>query len=82
MATTDKQNEINELLEKRQYWWWAEKARSPRIDYLRKAVWSKVFTFQGSKWMNMAPYYTPRYLKNQKQSQSHIPFHMPKPLKM
>ncbi|MBL0731232.1 MAG: formate acetyltransferase [Desulfosarcina sp.] len=30
-----------ELLEKRQYWWWAEQARSPRIDYLRKAVWSK-----------------------------------------
>ncbi len=41
MATTDKQSEINELLEKRQFWWWAEKARSPRIDYLRKAVWSK-----------------------------------------
>jgi hypothetical protein len=39
MAT--KKEELNELLEKRQYWWWAEKARSPRLDYLRKAVWSK-----------------------------------------
>jgi len=39
MAT--KKEELNELLEKRQYWWWAEKARSPRVDYLRKAIWSK-----------------------------------------
>ena len=39
MAT--KKEELNELLEKRQYWWWAEKARSPRLDYLRKAIWSK-----------------------------------------
>ena len=39
MAT--KKEELTELLEKRQYWWWAEKARSPRLDYLRKAVWSK-----------------------------------------
>ena len=39
MAT--KNEELNELLEKKQYWWWAEKARSPRLDYLRKAVWSK-----------------------------------------
>jgi len=41
MATTPKQQELQELLDKRQYWWWAEKARSPRIDYLRKAAWSK-----------------------------------------
>ncbi len=30
-----------ELLEKGEYWNWAEKARSPRMDYLRKAIWSK-----------------------------------------
>ncbi len=30
-----------ELYDARQYWWWAEKKRSPRLDYLRKAVWSK-----------------------------------------
>ena len=30
-----------ELSDARQYWWWAEKARSPRLNYLRKAVWSK-----------------------------------------
>ena len=47
MAT--KKEELNELLEKRQYWWWAEKARSPRIDYLRKAVWSKAP--KGSAWL-------------------------------
>ncbi len=43
MATIkkDKEAELQELLDKRQYWWWAEQARSPRIDYLRKAVWSK-----------------------------------------
>ncbi len=35
------EKETQELLEKREYWKWAEKTRSPRIDYLRKAVWSK-----------------------------------------
>ena len=30
-----------ELYDARQYWWWAEKKRSPRLNYLRKAVWSK-----------------------------------------
>ncbi|PJC73794.1 MAG: formate acetyltransferase, partial [Syntrophobacterales bacterium CG_4_8_14_3_um_filter_49_14] len=30
-----------ELSDARQYWWWAEKKRSPRLNYLRKAVWSK-----------------------------------------
>ncbi|MEW5733465.1 MAG: pyruvate formate lyase family protein, partial [Thermodesulfobacteriota bacterium] len=29
-------------LEKQQQWWWvAEKKRSPRLDYLRKAIWKK-----------------------------------------
>jgi len=32
---------LKELLDKREYWWWAEQARSERLDYLRKAVWSK-----------------------------------------
>ncbi len=32
---------LTELLDKREYWWWAEQARSPRLDYLRKAIWSK-----------------------------------------
>ena len=41
MATTDKTTELQGYLDNRQYWWWAEKARSPRTDYLRKAVWSK-----------------------------------------
>jgi len=41
MTTVKKESGFQELLDKRQYWWWAEKARSPRIDYLRKAVWSK-----------------------------------------
>ena len=31
----------DELYDARQYWWWAEKKRSPRLNYLRKAVWSK-----------------------------------------
>jgi hypothetical protein len=31
----------DEFYDARQYWWWAEKKRSPRINYLRKAVWSK-----------------------------------------
>jgi benzylsuccinate synthase len=41
MTENQKKAEMDTLLEKREYWWWAEKARSPRIDYLRKAVWSK-----------------------------------------
>jgi len=30
-------NEKQDLLEKGEYWHWAEKERSPRLDYLRKA---------------------------------------------
>jgi len=41
MTAGTKEKELQESLEKREYWWWAEKARSPRVDYLRKAVWSK-----------------------------------------
>ncbi|HBN26495.1 MAG TPA: formate acetyltransferase [Desulfobacteraceae bacterium] len=40
MASTA-ENEKQQLLEKGEYWNWAEKERSPRIDYLRKALWSK-----------------------------------------
>ena len=35
------EKEQQKLLDKGEYWNWAEKARSPRIDYLRKAIWSK-----------------------------------------
>ena len=35
------ENEKQDLLEKGEYWHWAEKERSPRLDYLRKALWSK-----------------------------------------
>lgn len=43
MSTEVKEKEkvLSEHLEKKEFWWWAEKARSPRIDYLRKAVWPK-----------------------------------------
>ena len=41
MSVSTKEREMQEHLEKREYWWWAEQARSPRIDYLRKAVWFK-----------------------------------------
>ena len=41
MAKAELKKNENELLEDREYWWWAEKKRSPRIKYLRKAVWSK-----------------------------------------
>jgi len=39
----------DELFDARQYWWWAEKKRSPRINYLRKAIWSK--GHKGSAWL-------------------------------
>ena len=38
-----------ELSDSRQYWWWAEKKRSPRLNYLRKAIWSK--GHKGSAWL-------------------------------
>ncbi len=43
MATTEveKEKDIQELEDKRQWWWVAEKSRSDRLDYLRKAVWKK-----------------------------------------
>ena len=34
-------NTIEEIEESGQWWWWAEQKRSPRLDYLRKAVWKK-----------------------------------------
>ncbi|MDY6857037.1 MAG: pyruvate formate lyase family protein, partial [Thermodesulfobacteriota bacterium] len=33
--------DIKELEERRKWWWAAEKGRSKRLDYLRKAVWKK-----------------------------------------
>ncbi|MDY6854794.1 MAG: pyruvate formate lyase family protein [Thermodesulfobacteriota bacterium] len=41
MAQTEIKKSEKGLLDDRQYWWWAEKKRSPRLSYLRKAVWSK-----------------------------------------
>ncbi len=41
MATENKQDELQGFIDRREYWWWATKARSPRTNYLRKAVWSK-----------------------------------------
>ena len=35
------EKELNELIEKQEWWWLAEKTRSSRLDYLRKAVWKK-----------------------------------------
>jgi len=39
----------DDLFEAREFWWWAEKQRTPRLDYLRKAVWSK--GSKGSSWL-------------------------------
>ncbi|MDY6844062.1 MAG: pyruvate formate lyase family protein [Thermodesulfobacteriota bacterium] len=44
-----KEQEAQDVLEKREFWNWAEKARSPRLDYLRKAAWSKAG--KGSRWL-------------------------------
>jgi len=30
-----------ELFDSREFWWWAEKKRSEKLNYLRKAAWSK-----------------------------------------
>ena len=38
-----------ELFDSREFWWWAEKKRSPRLNYLRKAAWSKAT--KGSSWL-------------------------------
>jgi len=39
----------DDLFSAREFWWWAEKERSPKINYLRKAVWSKAT--KGSGWL-------------------------------
>jgi len=43
MATTgfEKGKDVKEMEEKQQWWWVAEKVRSKRLDYLRKAAWKK-----------------------------------------
>jgi len=38
---TEKSKDVKKLEEKQQWWWVAEKIRSDRLDYLRKAVWKK-----------------------------------------
>ncbi|MDY6843169.1 MAG: pyruvate formate lyase family protein, partial [Thermodesulfobacteriota bacterium] len=50
--STDEQKALEEkALEAKQQWWWlAERKRSPRLDYLRKGVWSK-----GSKGVSYLP---------------------------
>ena len=37
------------LYTEREFWWWAEKERPERLNYLRKAVWSKAT--KGSSWL-------------------------------
>ncbi|MDY6932747.1 MAG: pyruvate formate lyase family protein [Spirochaetota bacterium] len=49
MSTEVQEKSEKELYDAREYWWWAEKKRSPRINYLRKAVWSKAT--KGSAWL-------------------------------
>jgi formate C-acetyltransferase/benzylsuccinate synthase len=49
MAQTEIKKSEKELYDAREYWWWAEKKRSPRLNYLRKAVWSKAF--KGSTYL-------------------------------
>ena len=42
MSTVEvSEKELKELEESRQWWWVAEKTRSKRLDYLRKAIWKK-----------------------------------------
>jgi formate C-acetyltransferase/benzylsuccinate synthase len=49
MAKVEVKKSEKELLDARQYWWWAEKKRTSRLNYLRKAVWSKAA--KGSTWL-------------------------------
>ena len=35
------EEKLQEFEEKQEWWWLAEKKRSKRLDYLRKAVWKK-----------------------------------------
>ena len=41
MIETAKDISIKELEQQKEWWWVAEKTRSKRLDYLRKAVWKK-----------------------------------------
>jgi formate C-acetyltransferase/benzylsuccinate synthase len=41
MATVKTEKTLDELTEGREWWWVAEKTRSKRLDYLRKAAWKK-----------------------------------------
>ena len=49
MAKGQETKSKDDLFEAREFWWWAEKQRSPRLNYLRKAVWSKAG--KGSSWL-------------------------------
>jgi len=49
MAKTQETKSKDDLLGAREFWWWAEKERSARLNYLRKAVWSKAT--KGSSWL-------------------------------
>jgi len=49
MAHTEVKKSEKELFDSREFWWWAEKKRSSRVNYLRKAVWSKAT--KGSAWL-------------------------------
>jgi len=49
MAKVIETRSKDDLFEAREFWWWAEKERSPRLNYLRKAAWSKAT--KGSSWL-------------------------------
>jgi formate C-acetyltransferase/benzylsuccinate synthase len=40
-VTASKDKALDELVQNREWWWVAEKSRSKRLDYLRKAIWKK-----------------------------------------
>jgi len=40
-TSTAPDKSVGELEKDRAWWWAAEKRRSPRLDYLRKAIWKK-----------------------------------------
>ncbi len=41
MVTKEEEKEMQGFLDKKQYWWWADKARTTRLSKLRSAVWFK-----------------------------------------
>ncbi len=50
MELAEKNKSVEELSKNQEWWWVAEKTRSKKLDYLRKAVWKK-----GAMGGNYAP---------------------------